>query len=105
MLSHCSNRALAAFVRNASAANNATAIHIQSITTSSHAASDRRDAVKSLTSEKILFEKNVHVPSLGGTLSVRTPLNVKVSQPCEQSQINASFMVKLLKFFGFRSCP
>lgn len=71
MLSHCSNRILASFVRNGCAVNNF--IHIQTITSSSK---ERGGGVWS--SEKILFEKNVFVPSLGGTLSVRSPSNVKV---------------------------
>ena len=86
MLSQCSSRVLAALARNGCAAGNV--VHIQSANIASSppaAASDRggRDVVKSLTSKKIIFEKNVHVPSLGGTLSVRTPLDVKVGlTPC-----------------------
>ena len=100
MLSQCSSRVLAALARNGCAAGNVVHIQSANIASSAPAASDRggRDVVKSLTSKKIIFEKNVHVPSLGGTLSVRTPLDVKVS--LTSCIINLS--TKLLSLF--RSC-
>ena len=100
MLSQCSSRVLAALARNGCAAGNVVHIQSANIASSPPAASDRggRDVVKSLTSKKIIFEKNVHVPSLGGTLSVRTPLDVKVG--LTSCIINPSTVLLSL----FRSC-
>ena len=61
MLSQCSSRVLAALARNGCAAGNVVHIQSANIASSPPAASDRggRDVVKSLTSKKIIFEKNV----------------------------------------------
>jgi len=108
MMSQCSSRVLAALARNGCAAGNVVHIQSANIASSPPAASDRggRDVVKSLTSKKIIFEKNVHVPSLGGTLSVRTPLDVKVMSltPHEHPNMDRCIVKVLAPFTSAPEC-